>query len=108
MKDLKHIRRFNESEENLNISDVSDSENDFIMGRVIDLRKVCSKIANNFDFDSHPIYQEWRYHLDERCNGNNSGNLEWVGHDDRTPLINKFLLNNGFKKGEQIIYYVWW
>ena len=26
MKDLKHIRRFNESEENLNISDVSDSE----------------------------------------------------------------------------------
>jgi hypothetical protein len=24
MKDLKHIRRFNESEENLNISDVSD------------------------------------------------------------------------------------
>jgi hypothetical protein len=26
MKDLKHIKRFNESEENLNISDVSDSE----------------------------------------------------------------------------------
>ena len=25
MKDLKHIRRFNESEENLNISDVIDS-----------------------------------------------------------------------------------
>jgi hypothetical protein len=108
MKDLKHIKRFNESEENLNISDVSDSENDFIMGRVIDLRKVCSKIANNFNFDSHPIYQEWRYHLDERCNGNDSGNLEWVGNDGRTPLINKFLLNNGFKKGEQIIYYVSW
>jgi hypothetical protein len=27
MKDLKHIKRFNESEENLNISDVSDSYN---------------------------------------------------------------------------------
>ena len=26
MKDLKHIKRFNESDENLNISDVSDSE----------------------------------------------------------------------------------
>jgi len=26
MKDLKHIRRFNESEENLNISDVSESK----------------------------------------------------------------------------------
>ena len=25
MKDLKHIKRFNESDENLNISDVSDS-----------------------------------------------------------------------------------
>ena len=27
MKDLTHIKRFNESEENLNISDVSDSDN---------------------------------------------------------------------------------
>ena len=39
MKDLKHIRRFNESEENLNISDVSDSQkinwDDFIQ----DLRR---------------------------------------------------------------------
>jgi len=26
MKDLKHIKRFNESEENLNISDVSNSD----------------------------------------------------------------------------------
>ena len=26
MKDLKHIKRFNESDENLNISDVSDSD----------------------------------------------------------------------------------
>ena len=26
MRDFKHIRRFNESEENLNISDVSDSK----------------------------------------------------------------------------------
>jgi hypothetical protein len=26
MKDLKHIKRFNESEENFNISDVSDSD----------------------------------------------------------------------------------
>jgi hypothetical protein len=39
MKDLKHIKRFNESEENLNISDVSDSQkinwDDFIQ----DLRR---------------------------------------------------------------------
>jgi hypothetical protein len=30
MKDLKHIKRFNESEENLNISDVSDSVNNIV------------------------------------------------------------------------------
>ena len=29
MKDLKHIKRFNESEENLNISDVSESSFNF-------------------------------------------------------------------------------
>jgi hypothetical protein len=29
MKDLNHIKRFNESEENLNISDVSDSSFNF-------------------------------------------------------------------------------
>ncbi len=29
MKDLKHIRRFNESDENLNISDVSGSKKSF-------------------------------------------------------------------------------
>jgi hypothetical protein len=28
MKDLKHIKRFNEAQENLNISDVSDSKNE--------------------------------------------------------------------------------
>jgi hypothetical protein len=30
MKDLKHIKRFNESEENLNISDVSDSTGEYV------------------------------------------------------------------------------
>jgi hypothetical protein len=40
MKDLKHIRRFNESEENLNISDVSDS--DFIFN---EMKTIHKKIA---------------------------------------------------------------
>jgi hypothetical protein len=39
MKDLKHIQRFNESKENLNISDVSDS--DFL------LRTIADRIRNN-------------------------------------------------------------
>jgi hypothetical protein len=38
MKDLKHIKRFNESEENLNISDVSDSKKE-IYNFLIWLRK---------------------------------------------------------------------
>jgi hypothetical protein len=39
MKDLKHIKRFNESEENLDISDVSDS--DFLLRTIVD------RIRNN-------------------------------------------------------------
>jgi hypothetical protein len=39
MKDLKHIKRFNEAQENLNISDVSDS--DFL------LRTISDRIRNN-------------------------------------------------------------
>jgi len=31
MKDLKHIKRFNESEENLNISDVSSGQNQHLL-----------------------------------------------------------------------------
>ena len=39
MKDLKHIRRFNESEENLNISDVSDSQKVYWDDFIQDLRR---------------------------------------------------------------------
>ncbi len=39
MKDLKHIKRFNESEENLNISDVSDSNSFYI----VEIRKYYPK-----------------------------------------------------------------
>jgi flagellar biosynthesis chaperone FliJ len=41
MKDLKHIKRFNESEENLNISDVSDSET-----KIIQIKNEYSEIDN--------------------------------------------------------------
>ena len=52
------IKRFNENSE-LNISDVSDSKNDWLMPwKVIDLIEVCKKIAGG-DFDKHPVYKEW-------------------------------------------------
>ena len=108
----QHIDKFNKfrltESENLNISDVSDSEKDWLMPwKVIDLREVCKKIANG-DFDKHPVYQEWRYQVLERSKGNDRGNLEWVGNNEKTPLINNFLLENGFEKDEMIIYYVTW
>ena len=46
MKDLKHIKRFNESDENLNISDVSDSDN-------LDLPMELEYKLRTIDEDSH-------------------------------------------------------
>jgi hypothetical protein len=40
MKDLKHIRRFNESEENLNISDVSGSSDRFKKSPLHDKKRI--------------------------------------------------------------------
>ncbi len=101
------IKRFNENSE-LNISDVSDSKNDWLMPwKVIDLREVCKKIAGG-DFDKHPVYKEWRHQVLERSKGNDRGNLEWVGQSENTPLINNFLLENGFEKNEMVIYWICW
>ena len=44
MKDLKHIRKFNESEENLNISDV--------MKRINQLREEYDRIRN-YDYENY-------------------------------------------------------
>jgi hypothetical protein len=75
--------------------------------KVINLREVVKEIGG-VHWDKHPVQKEWAYHITERSRGNDKGNLEWVGDDENTPLINKFLLSKGFKKGEQIIYYVSW
>jgi hypothetical protein len=50
MKDNKHIKRFNESEENLNISDVSESE------IIKQIEKMAEEYAKQFDYaeDSSP------------------------------------------------------
>jgi hypothetical protein len=49
MKDLKHIRRFNESEENLNISDVSESNST--------KDKVVEMYISDFDMDEYIDYR---------------------------------------------------
>ena len=46
MKDLKHIRRFNESVENLNISDVSDSEKSIKVKHLIEYLKTLNPEAD--------------------------------------------------------------
>ena len=55
MKDLKHIKRFNESEENSNISDVSDSKiNEGTMG--IDFTKLAEDYLKSGDaFTVHAL-----------------------------------------------------
>lgn len=89
----------------MNISDVSDSKNDWLKEwKVIDLLEVIKEISGG-DYN-HPVQKEWEYQIEERCKGNDSGNLEWVGENDKTPLINEFLLSRGFKKDEKVIYWV--
>jgi hypothetical protein len=64
--------------------------------KVIDLLELVSEISGDVDLEKHPVYEEWKYQVRVRGNGNDSGNLEWVGQNKNTPLINNFLLTNGF------------
>jgi hypothetical protein len=60
MKDLKHIKRFNESEENLNVSDTESIDIDDIRRDLSDIRNYISK--NNDNLSTH--YQETLTRLD--------------------------------------------
>jgi hypothetical protein len=51
MKDLKHIKRFNESEENLNISDVSNSKD-----LVIKVKHLIKYLQDNFHEDAEVTF----------------------------------------------------
>jgi hypothetical protein len=93
----------------LNISDVRSSKNTWLEEwKVIDLLELVSEIAGGVDLEEHPVYEEWEYQVQVRGKGNDSGNLEWVGQNKKTPLINNFLLNNGFKQDEKVIFYLSW
>lgn len=72
--------------------------------KVIDLTEVCRRIAGG-KFDDHQVYGEWK-HQWNRTNGDNKGTLEWVGDNQDTPLINDFLLLNGLKEKEPVIFFI--
>ena len=57
MKDLKHIRRFNESEENLNISDVRSSKINELFGgnRKDDIETTIKSITDRLDIIKNDV-----------------------------------------------------
>ena len=59
MKDLKHIKRFNEAQENLNISDVISSKN-YTTDEVKQLIKHFVKTADFIDFDREYGITGWK------------------------------------------------
>jgi len=75
--------------------------------KVINLLRVCQEIGGE-DFEEHKVYKEWEYQMENRSMGNDRANFEEVGINKKTPLINEFLLANGFKKGEEVLYWVCW
>ena len=73
---------------------------------VIDLLQLCKEIANGNE--KRPVYKEWEYQIVERSKGNDRANLEWVGDNENTPIINEYLLDCGFNKGDKILFWVSW
>lgn len=75
--------------------------------RVIDLLELVKEIGGE-NYQKHKVYKEWQYQIENRGRGNDVANLEWVGQNKKTPLINEFLLSNGFKKDEMVLFWVCW
>ena len=73
--------------------------------RVIDLRSLVKEIGGE-NWHEHEIVNEWKYQFEERSKHNDSANLEWVGDNPDTPIINEYLLSHGFKKGEMVLFWV--
>ena len=71
---------------------------------VIDLLDLCEEISKGDR--KHPVYKEQQYQLNERSKGNDRANLEWVGHNEHTPIINEYLLNCGFNHGDKVLFWV--
>jgi len=61
MKDLKHIKRFNESEENLNISDVSRSVNEKQEVSYNDIEKLTEEVKNFITDKGFDIIDEFEF-----------------------------------------------
>jgi len=75
--------------------------------KVIDLLDLIKEIGGE-NYHEHEVHKEWEYQIQNRSKGNDKANLEWVGENKNTPLINKHLLKNGFTKGEKVLFWVCW
>ena len=64
------------------------------------------KIANGDR--KHPVWEEKKYQILERSKGNDRANLEWIGDNEKTPIINEFLLNCGFNEKDEVLFWVCW
>ncbi len=74
---------------------------------MIDLLELCDEIANGDR--KHPVMKEKKYQMQVRCGRvNDRANLEWVGDNENTPIINEYLLNCGFNKGDEVLFWVCW
>lgn len=71
---------------------------------VIDLVELCDIISNGNR--KHPVYKEQQYQIFERSKGNDTANLEWIGHNENTPIINEYLLNCGYNVGDKVLFWV--
>ena len=66
------------------------------------------------DPNENPIYSSKQllafkqYQIENRSKGNDRANLEWVGDNEETPIINKYLLNCGFNKDDKVLFWVCW
>ena len=87
---------------------MSDNTNWLKPWRTIDILQLCKTIAGRSDIYYHPVGKEWEYYIEERAKGNDRAIIECIGSDDKTPLINAYLLANGFTKNETVLYWVCW
>lgn len=73
---------------------------------VIDLLELCDEISKGYN--NHPVMKEKQYQIKNRSKGNDRANLEWVGDNEETPIINEYLLNCGFNKDDKVLFWVCW
>lgn len=81
--------------------------NSLVKYKVIDLLDLIEEIGGK-NYQSHPVYKEWEYILVDGERTNQSISYSTIGEDAGIPLIDEFLLENEFEKGETVMFYISW